>query len=89
MIIKKEIHGGWIMRKVILFGVIFFLVDRFMHYKLTHNFVKSRIIADSKLQVLLSEKRNLSSDANKKTFLVQNKNRNPYAILSHSSNRNV
>lgn len=77
------------MRKMILFGVIFFLVDRFMHYKLTHNSVKARVIAITKEPVskaLLSERKDMPTSFNKKTLLVHNKRA---YYLPHTSNRNV
>ena len=87
------------MRKMILFIVVFFVVDRFMNYKLNHSSVKSRIVvaannAMSK-HILLSEKKERALDVNKKMLLAQSKKSTylskilSFNKLFHSSNRNV
>lgn len=87
------------MRKMILFMVVFFVVDRFMNYKLNHNSTKSRMMAGAtstmSKHILLSEKKERTSDTNKKMLLAQSKKNNYlnkfswFNKLLHSSNRNV
>lgn len=88
------------MRKMILFIVVFFVVDRFMNYKLNHNSTKSRMMAGANSStmskhILLSEKKERTSDTNKKMLLAQNKKGSYLGKFSwlnkllHSSNRNV
>lgn len=85
------------MRKMLLFLVVFFIFDRIMNYKMNHATKKCRIIAQSEKThsgVLLSERKERTSDEHKRVFMAHNKNKNYFNSLNwlklpYSSNRNV
>ncbi len=82
---------------MLLFLAVFFIFDRVMNYKMNHGTKKCRIIAQSEKihsGVLLSEKKERTSDEHKRVFMAQNKNKNFLNSLNwlrfpYSSNRNV
>lgn len=83
------------MRKMIMFLVVFFGVDRYMNYKLNTYNKKSRLMASSvdplSKYVLLSEKKERTSGQHKKIVVAHNKKSNYFKWnpFSYSSNRNV
>ncbi len=87
------------MRKMIVFVIVFCVVDRFMNYKLNHHSTKSRMFAfnydTNSKHILLSEKKERTSENHKKMLIAQNKKKNYFNAsvslnqLIHSSNRSV
>ena len=87
------------MRKMILFIVVFFIVDRFMNYTLNNNSTKLHIGQyTSEKYALLSESKKLTMGMmSQKRLLAQNQsNKDRFSLekiaalrLIHSSNRNV